>query len=69
MDVTLLENGDVYRLYSDTDQWRTQKYLLSGGGGYAWIYFSEVVQQIQLKREGRENRDLGVVERTGICGL
>jgi len=41
-----------FSAYFSLKQWRTQEFCSGGGGG---------VQQIQLRTEDRENRDLGAV--------
>jgi hypothetical protein len=56
VDVTLRQYVDVYGLYSDTDQWRTQKCFSSGGGGYAWISFGAGLKN---SVEDRRYRELG----------
>jgi hypothetical protein len=59
IDVFWLVGLCSLELFCDIGQWRTQEFF--GGDGYTTNFFWVGVQQIQLRREGRENGDLGAV--------
>jgi hypothetical protein len=44
-----------------TDQWHIQEFFWEGGLRQNFFFVEGVVQQIQLRTEGRENGDLGAV--------